>query len=89
MQPRALGGPVHSGSPYLVGERGPELFVPSQAGTIVPDWKVNTTANIDDERIANAVVAGMERVLENRDRRSQGSGYHRPLASAFENTNAW
>jgi hypothetical protein len=25
---RALGGPVSSGKPYLVGERGPELFVP-------------------------------------------------------------
>lgn len=86
---RALGGPVYSGSPYLVGERGPELFVPNVAGTIVPDWKVNATANIDDERIANAVVAGMERVLEARDRRTQGSGYHRPLASAFENMNNW
>lgn len=86
---QALGGPVWGGSPYLVGERGPELFIPSQAGTIVPDWKVNATANIDDERIANAVVAGMERVLEARDRRTQCSGYHRPLASAFENINAW
>lgn len=86
---QALGGPVWGGSPYLVGERGPELFVPNTAGTIVPDWKVNATANIDDERIANAVVAGMERVLEARDRRTQGSGYHRPLASAFENINAW
>ena len=86
---RALGGPVWGGSPYLVGERGPEMFVPNVAGTIVPDWKVNATANIDDERIANAVVAGMERVLEARDRRTQGSGYHRPLASAFENINAW
>ncbi len=86
---QALGGPVWGGSPYLVGERGPELFVPNVAGTIVPDWKVNTTASIDAEAIAGAVVAGMERVLEARDRRTQGSGYHRPLASAFENINAW
>lgn len=86
---QALGGPVYSGSSYLVGERGPELFVPNVAGTIVPDWKVNTTASIDAEAIASAVVAGMERVLEARDRRTQGSGYHRPLASAFENINAW
>ena len=28
------GGPVTSGSPYIVGERGPELFVPSSAGRI-------------------------------------------------------
>lgn len=34
---RANGGPVSSGSPYLVGERGPELFVPGGNGTIVPN----------------------------------------------------
>lgn len=31
---RASGGSVSSGQPYLVGERGPELFVPSSAGRI-------------------------------------------------------
>jgi TP901 family phage tail tape measure protein len=31
---RALGGAVRAGSPYLVGERGPELFTPAAAGTI-------------------------------------------------------
>lgn len=31
---RATGGPVTGGSPYLVGERGPELFVPTAAGRI-------------------------------------------------------
>lgn len=34
---RADGGPVSSGSPYLVGERGPELFVPGSSGSIVPN----------------------------------------------------
>ncbi|TKT78426.1 tape measure protein [Aquamicrobium sp. LC103] len=33
---RASGGPVRAGQPYIVGERRPELFVPSQNGTIVP-----------------------------------------------------
>jgi lambda family phage tail tape measure protein len=33
---RAEGGPVSGGSPYLVGERGPELFVPNRSGAIVP-----------------------------------------------------
>lgn len=36
-KPRALGGPVMSGSPYIVGERGPELFVPKASGSIVPN----------------------------------------------------
>lgn len=33
---RASGGPVMGGSPYIVGERGPELFVPRTSGNIVP-----------------------------------------------------
>ncbi|MEQ8405699.1 MAG: phage tail tape measure C-terminal domain-containing protein [Oceanicaulis sp.] len=33
---RAEGGPVGAGSAYLVGERGPEVFIPGQAGSISP-----------------------------------------------------
>ena len=31
---KANGGPVSSGNPYLVGERGPELFIPNVSGNI-------------------------------------------------------
>jgi len=31
---RATGGPVAPGRPYLVGERGPEMFVPTAAGRV-------------------------------------------------------
>lgn len=34
---RAVGGPVAGGTPYMVGERGPELFVPGSSGKIVPN----------------------------------------------------
>lgn len=34
---RAMGGNVYTNMPYLVGERGPELFVPGMAGSIVPN----------------------------------------------------
>src|SRR5690625_1599288 len=34
---RAMGGPVMSGQAYVVGERGPELFVPPSAGKIIPN----------------------------------------------------
>jgi hypothetical protein len=34
---RAKGGPVYSGKPYIVGEKGPEMFVPQMNGTIVPN----------------------------------------------------
>lgn len=34
---KAAGGPVWGGRTYLVGERGPELFTPPSAGTIIPN----------------------------------------------------
>jgi hypothetical protein len=37
---KAMGGPVSGGSPYVVGEQGPELFVPHASGTIVPNNKM-------------------------------------------------
>jgi lambda family phage tail tape measure protein len=37
---RAAGGSVTNDTPYLVGERGPELFVPSGSGTIIPNGQV-------------------------------------------------
>jgi hypothetical protein len=36
----ADGGPVSAGSSYVVGEKGPELFVPHASGTIVPNNKM-------------------------------------------------
>jgi len=35
-KPRATGGPVSANEPYMVGEKGPELFTPSGAGSILP-----------------------------------------------------
>jgi len=34
---KAAGGPVTGGKPYMVGERGPELFMPGQSGRIIPN----------------------------------------------------
>lgn len=34
---RAMGGPVSSATPVLVGEKGPEIFVPHTAGNIIPN----------------------------------------------------
>lgn len=41
---RASGGPVSAGRPYIVGEKRPELFVPSSAGRIVPRIPSGATA---------------------------------------------
>jgi hypothetical protein len=38
----AAGGPVSAGSSYVVGEEGPELFVPHASGTIVPNNKMGS-----------------------------------------------
>jgi hypothetical protein len=39
---RALGGPVSAAMAYVVGERGPEVFVPSGAGNIIPNGDLPT-----------------------------------------------
>ena len=39
---RQHGGPVSAGASYLVGERGPELFVPRQRGTVLPAGQTGT-----------------------------------------------
>lgn len=48
---RASGGPVSKGTPYVVGEKRPELFVPDQNGTILP--KVPSAA------VGQSVASGM------------------------------
>ena len=37
----AEGGPARAGSPYIVGEKGPELFVPGSSGTVIPNDRMN------------------------------------------------
>ena len=43
---RALGGPVTGGQQYMVGEQGPELFVPNQSGSIVPNNALGGQINV-------------------------------------------
>jgi hypothetical protein len=38
-EPRAFGGPVQSLQSYLVGERGPETFIPGADGVILPNMR--------------------------------------------------
>ena len=40
---RATGGNVNSSNAFLVGERGPELFVPNNAGTIIPNERMSSS----------------------------------------------
>ena len=42
-EPRAEGGPVIEGRPYIVGEEGPELLVPDESGEIIPNDELDQT----------------------------------------------
>jgi hypothetical protein len=64
---KAMGGPVTSGTSYIVGEQGPELFTPSRSGSIIPNHAlggggrgsvINLTVNgaIDPEGTARAII---------------------------------
>ncbi len=72
---RAMGGPVYSGQPYLVGERGPELFTPGASGAITPNHKMggvtlNLTA-VDGrsvERLLNDPDSGLSRAVRKMNR---------------------
>ena len=50
--PKERGGSVNKGGNFLVGEKGPELFVPRRSGTIIPNDKLgggttNISVNVD------------------------------------------
>lgn len=51
---RATGGPVTAGRGYLVGERGPELFVPTGQGRVEP----LAAGGVREVRVAITVQAG-------------------------------
>lgn len=44
---RASGGPVQAGRAYMVGERGPEPFIPSVSGTIIPNAAMQQSQNFN------------------------------------------
>lgn len=54
LEGRASGGPVMGSTPYMVGEVGPELFVPNSSGSIIPNHALGGggAAAIPDVRIS-------------------------------------
>ena len=65
-----MGGPVMGGEMYMVGERGPEMFVPNQSGTIVPNNQLGSGEivaaiernRIDEARLGRIIESAMLRV---------------------------
>lgn len=69
VEPRAEGGPVQSNKPFLVGEEGPEIFVPASGGEIVPNdqLEANTEEGVDmkdDNEEEGELFEGNKREVE-------------------------
>lgn len=72
---RARGGSVSSATPYLVGEVGPELFIPGRGGTIIPNdqlprgsggntYNITVQAGIGDPREVGRAAVEAIRAFE-------------------------
>lgn len=53
---RAAGGDVYGNTPYIVGERGAELFVPKNSGTIIPNNQLSSAFSSQPQNVYNAPV---------------------------------
>jgi len=69
LRAREHGGPVSGGSPYIVGEKGPELFMPNSSGVIIPNNKLGAgggggsqTTNVIINTVAGDAAA-LERIV--------------------------
>jgi hypothetical protein len=56
---RASGGPVMGGTPYLVGENGPEIMVPGINGTIIPNGALSGGSGNSGNTYAITVNTGV------------------------------
>ena len=58
---RATGGPVNTGSSFLVGENGPEIFTPQRDGRIIPNQNNSTSVSINfgDVRVEQGMDINM------------------------------
>lgn len=58
----AKGGTATSGTPYIVGEKGPELFVPGRTGTVVPNNQLSTGGGVTINQTIN-VTTGVQQTV--------------------------
>lgn len=56
---RVNGGPVAAGSSYVVGENGPEIFSPTQGGTIIPNHAISGMGSIGKGKVSLEVVGNV------------------------------
>tara|TARA_R110000822_G_scaffold174015_3_gene313633 strand:- start:111 stop:2354 length:2244 start_codon:yes stop_codon:yes gene_type:complete len=66
-QGRQTGGLVQNGTPYVVGENGPEMFMPNQTGTIIPNRNMSSGKDVNVTFNINAIDAtGVDELLVSR-----------------------
>jgi hypothetical protein len=97
LKTRATGGPVSGGTPYLVGERGPELMIPSGNGSVVPNnalgsggvtvvQNINVTTGV--QQTVRAEIANLLPQISNAaksavaDARLRGGGFSKAMVGA-------
>jgi len=61
--PKAYGGVVAGNTPYIVGERGPELFMPQTSGKIIPNHELSGGGggDFDYTRLGDEIVQALMR----------------------------
>jgi predicted RNA-binding protein with RPS1 domain len=64
---KALGGPVTFGQPYVVGEVGPELFIPGSSGNIVPNSALGGRQSTTNVFISALDAKSFERSLRDNE----------------------
>ena len=62
---REKGGPVSQGKPFIVGERGPEMFVPNQSGNIISNDKMGGSPVAVTFNINTVDARGFNELLTN------------------------
>ena len=71
VEPKAMGGAVTAGSPYLVGEKGPELFMPNSSGQIITNENLQQQQSMQaaptvNFNISTVDAAGFDQLLASR-----------------------
>lgn len=79
---RATGGPVSPGQAYLVGEKGPELFVPTSAGSIAPNSALGAARNVNVSIAVNAPAGGDSAQALQRSSRQVAAAVRRALSQS-------
>ena len=66
--PKEQGGPVAKGQPYVVGEGGPEYFLPQESGKILSndDSRIFSMLLSANPQLQNVSRTRAEKILRNR-----------------------